>query len=51
MYFISVYLGVENEDEIEMIDLAEHGWLKKYFGDITKASVAKQIAVGGGTGW
>ena len=51
IYVFSV-TNKENEDEsYEMIDLAEHGWLRKAVGDLTKASVAKQITVGGVSGW
>lgn len=40
----------EDDDEFEVID-ASRSWLKKYFGDISKASVGKQVLVGGTTGW
>ena len=41
----------EEDADFELLDLTDRGWLKKMFGDLTKASVAKQIAVGGASGW
>ena len=41
----------DEDAEFELLDLTDRGWLKKMFGDLTKASVAKQIAVGGASGW
>jgi hypothetical protein len=41
---------IKEDDDFEIID-ASSGWLKKNFGDISKASVGKQVAVGGATGW
>ena len=41
----------DDDADFELLDLTDRGWLKKMFGDLTKASVAKQIAVGGASGW
>ena len=44
----------KTEEEYEVIDLSnirDNTWIKKVFGDVTKASAAKQIGVGSVTGW
>lgn len=47
----------ESDEEFEILDvrgMARNGsgnWIDKYLGEITKASTAKQIAVGGLSGW
>lgn len=51
LFSLSVSADIkEDDDEFEIID-ASAGWVKKHFGDISKASVGKQVAVGGSTGW
>ncbi len=52
LYFI-IFAEIKPKDgeEFELLDYVDRGWLEKMFGDLTKASVAKQIAVGGASGW
>ena len=46
-------ISVRGEDEFEILDIsdANKNWLQKTFKDISKQSVAKQIAIGGAGGW
>ena len=41
----------QGDDEFEVLDATQRNWLNKTFGDISKASVGKQLAVGGVSGW
>jgi len=49
----------DSDEEFELLDIrgmAKNGknkenWLERYFGEITKASAAKQMTVGGLSGW
>ncbi len=48
----TVCVGIEIDGEgMRLVEMPDRGWLKKTFGDLTKASVAKQITVGGVSGW
>ena len=38
-------------EEFEVIGMENRNWLSKLVSDLTKASTAKQITVGGFTGW
>jgi len=40
-----------DDEDIEIIDIIDRGWLERALGDLSKASVAKQITVGGVSGW
>ncbi|XP_033761243.1 FUN14 domain-containing protein 1-like isoform X1 [Pecten maximus] len=45
----------DNNEPFEVLDLEAirrgNSWLQKVFGDISKQSAAKQVAIGGATGW
>lgn len=43
--------GVDDDEEYEILDVRNRGWMERTFRDLTKASVAKQLSVGGVSGW
>lgn len=47
MHFISE----EKFDVVDVLKAKKEGWLDDFIKDLTKASVAKQLTVGGLTGW
>ncbi|KAK2158481.1 hypothetical protein LSH36_169g04021 [Paralvinella palmiformis] len=42
---------MDDEEEFEVLDLTDRAWFDKALRDLSKASVAKQITVGGVSGW
>ena len=52
-YFVSFPVVADNAatEEFEVIGMENRNWLSKLVSDLTKASTAKQITVGGLTGW
>ena len=53
---ILVYFPVRvggGDDEFEILDVSNNGrnWVQKMFSDLSKQSMAKQLAVGGVSGW
>ena len=41
----------EGDEEFEVLDVSSRGWVGDVFKDVSKGSVAKQITVGGVSGW
>lgn len=41
----------ETEDALELLNDSDKEAIQRWFSDLSKASVAKQLAVGGATGW
>ena len=40
-----------DQNDITLDNLMDRGWLSRNFGELSKASVAKQVTVGGVSGW
>lgn len=43
--------GKKDDEILDLSKLSDPNWLKRTFGDVTKASAAKQIGVGSVGGW
>lgn len=42
---------LDEEEEFEVLDVTDRAWFDKALRELSKASVAKQLAVGGVSGW
>ena len=58
LFYILIYstthvLTVRSDDDFEVLELsdANKSWIKNQFKDISKQSMAKQLAIGGAGGW
>ncbi|KAJ8310107.1 hypothetical protein KUTeg_011972 [Tegillarca granosa] len=46
-------MASDENEEFEVLDLTsiDRNWINRVFGDLSRQSVAKQVAIGGASGW